>query len=215
VSESLSPQPRTALQQRVSGAILEAAAKVLAADGDQASMLDVAAAAGVGRATVYRYFPSRQALLDELANVALEQAGERLSAAGLDRVPAAEAVSRAVRALVGIGDYFVVLERERVRPDEARLEAQIGARLRAVLERGQANGEIRDDVPASWLTEALLGLVVNILLAPRLLGAEDTIASITSLFLDGCAGPGSGTRATEVPEPVPPSLPSEGGGSNE
>jgi TetR/AcrR family transcriptional repressor of mexCD-oprJ operon len=188
VSTSPPPSPRTALQERVAAAILEAAAKVLAAGGDQASMLDVAAAAGVGRATVYRYFPSRQALLDNLADVALEEAGERLSAAGLDRVPAAEAVSRAVRALVGVGDYFVVLERERVRPDSARLEAQIGARLRAVLERGQASGEIRDDIPASWLTEALLGLVVNILLAPRLLGAEDTIAAITSLFLEGCTG---------------------------
>ena len=182
---------------------------MLAADGDQASMLDVAAAAGVGRATVYRYFPSRQALLDELADVALEQAGERLAAANLDTVPSGEAISRAVRALVAVGDYFVVLERERVRPDPARLEAQIGARLRGVLERGQAKGEVRDDVPASWLTEALLGLVVNILVAPRLLGAEDTVAAITSLFLNGCAGPGSGKRATEGP----PSLREEGGSS--
>ena len=108
-----SPPARTALQQRVSAAILEAAAKVLAAQGDQASMLDIAAAAGVGRATVYRYFPTRQALLDELAGVALERAGERLSAAGLDRVPAREGISRAVRALVAVGEYFVVLERER------------------------------------------------------------------------------------------------------
>jgi TetR/AcrR family transcriptional repressor of mexCD-oprJ operon len=182
---------------------------VLAADGDQASMLDVAAAAGVGRATVYRYLPSRQVLLDELADVALEQAGQRLDAAGLDRVPAAEAISRAVRALVAVGDYFVVLERERVRPDPERLEAQIGARLRAVLERGQATGEIRDDVPASWLTEALLGLVVNILLAPRVLGPEDTIAAIASLFLNGCARSESGMRETEVP----PSLRAEEGGN--
>ena len=209
MSEISSPT-RTALQQRVSAAILEAAAKVLAADGEQASMLDVAAAAGVGRATVYRYFPSRQVLLDELADVALERAGERLMAASLDRVPPSEAISRAVRALVDVGDYFVVLERERVRPDAARLEEQIGARLRAVLERGQTTGEIRDDVPASWLTEALLGLVVNILVAPRLLGVEDTIAAITSLFLDGCAGPGSGKRATERPLTVPGE-----GGSND
>jgi TetR/AcrR family transcriptional repressor of mexCD-oprJ operon len=202
---------RTALQQRVSAAILEAAAKVLAADGDQASMLDVAAAAGVGRATVYRYFPSRQALLDELADVALDRAGERLAAASLDRVPVAEAISRAVRALLDVGDYFVVLERERVRPDPTRLETQVGARLRAILERGQANGEIRDDVPASWLTEALLGLVVNILLAPRLLGSEDTIAAITSLFLDGCAGRGSGNRGGEGR----PSLPQGEGGTSE
>ena len=90
-----------------------------------------------------------------------------------------------------------MLERERVRPDPQRLEAEIGAPLRALLERGQTTGEIRPDVPARWLTEALLGLVVNILLAPRLLGTEDTIAAVTSLFLDGCAGPGSGNRTAD------------------
>jgi TetR/AcrR family transcriptional regulator, mexCD-oprJ operon repressor len=211
VSTSPSSARRSALQQRVSAAILEAAAKVLAAEGEQASMLDVAAAAGVGRATVYRYFPSRQALLDALADVALEHAGERLAAASLDRVPSAEAISRAVRALVAVGDYFVVLERERVRPDPERLETQVAAPLRAVLERGQASQEIRDDVPASWLTEALLGLVVNILVAPRVLGLEDTIAAITSLFLDGCARERSGTRRDEGLEPLGPALQAEGG----
>jgi TetR/AcrR family transcriptional repressor of mexCD-oprJ operon len=209
VSTSPSPLPRTALQERVSAAILEAAAKVLSAQGDQASMLDIAAAAGVGRATVYRYFPSRQALLDELARVAVERAGERLSAAGLDRVSAAEGISRAVRALVAVGEYFVVLERERVRPDPARLEEQVGAPLRALLEHGQTTGEIRGDVPASWLTEALLGLVVTILLAPRVLGAEDTIAAITSLFLEGCTGRGSGTREVDHSNAVT-SRPQEG-----
>ncbi len=47
-------QPASSLQQRVSGTILEAAAQVLARHGEQASMSDVAEAAGVARATVYR-----------------------------------------------------------------------------------------------------------------------------------------------------------------
>src|ERR687884_1655109 len=75
------PRRRQALQERVAAAILEAAARVLATGGEQASMNDVAAAAGVARATLYRYFPSRQALLDELARVAAEEAGARLASA--------------------------------------------------------------------------------------------------------------------------------------
>ena len=43
---------QTTLHARVSAAILEAAAAVLAERGEQASMADVAAAAGMARATV-------------------------------------------------------------------------------------------------------------------------------------------------------------------
>ncbi len=46
--------PRPALAERVSSAILEAAAGAPVDRGEQASMSDVAAAAGVARATVYR-----------------------------------------------------------------------------------------------------------------------------------------------------------------
>jgi AcrR family transcriptional regulator len=177
--------PRLTLQERVSAAILEAAAQVLAARGEAANMSDVAAAAGVGRATVYRYFPSREVLLDRLADLALTVAGERLASAGLEKVSVEEAVERSVRVLVGVGDYFTVLARERVRPDSAQLDKQLNAPLRALLERGQESGVIRGDVPAAWLTESLLGLVVSGLLARPPLGEEDAVAAVTSLFLDG------------------------------
>jgi Bacterial regulatory proteins, tetR family len=50
---------RPALQQRVAEAILDGAAEIFVLQGEQASMNDVAEAAGVARATVYRYFPNR------------------------------------------------------------------------------------------------------------------------------------------------------------
>jgi TetR/AcrR family transcriptional repressor of mexCD-oprJ operon len=178
--------PRSALQERVSAAILEAAAEVLATDGEAASMNDVATAAGVGRATVYRYFPSREALLDRLADLALARAGDRLHAAGLPGVSVEEGLNRAVRVLVGVGDYFVVLARERVRPDPVQLEQRLWAPLRALLERGQETGVIRTDVPVSWLSDSLLSLAVSVLLARPARGEEDAVAAITSLFLDGC-----------------------------
>jgi AcrR family transcriptional regulator len=148
-------------------------------------MSDVAAAAGVGRATVYRYFPSRDVLLGELADLALTTAGDRLVAAGLANVPVEEGLTRGVRVLLGVGDYFVVLARERVRPDAAQLEQRLLAPLRALIGRGQGTGVIRTDVPVSWLTDSLLSLVVTVLLARPQLGDEDAVAVITSLFLDG------------------------------
>jgi AcrR family transcriptional regulator len=187
------PAPRLTLQERVSAAILEAAAQVLADRGEAASMSDVANAAGVGRATVYRYFPSREALLDRLADHALTVAAERLAAAGLEKVAVEEGVARAVRVLIGVGDYFTVLARERVRPDTTQLDRRLNAPLRSLLERGQESGIIRADVPVAWLTESLLGLVVSVLLARPPLGQEDAVAAVTSLFLDG-------SRARSAPQ---------------
>lgn len=158
---------------------------MLAARGEQASMTDVAAAAGVARATVYRYFPSRQALLDELARLAVSDADARLVSARIDEVSPEEGVARAVRALVEVGDPFVVLVRERVRPDPEQFERGLAGPLRGLFERGQAGGDIRDDIPSSWLTESLLGLVVSVLSSVPQLGREDMIAAITGLFLDG------------------------------
>jgi TetR/AcrR family transcriptional regulator, mexCD-oprJ operon repressor len=184
--------PRPALRERVATAIVEAAAGVLAERGEQASMSDVAAAAGVARATVYRYFPNREALLEALGRVALEDIGDRLAAARLDGVAVGDALERAVRALVTVGDGFVVVARDRARPANAAFAERIAAPVRDLLARGQREGAIRDDVPAAWLAEALFGVVVNAIGSAPRLGTEDAIAAIASVFLDG-ARAGSGT----------------------
>ena len=178
-------QRQTTLRARVSSAILEAAATVLAERGEQASMADVAAAAGMARATVYRYFPNREALFEALGQLAVEEAGERLQAGRLDEVEVQEAFARAVRALVAVGDSFVVVSRESARPDPAAFERHVASPLRKLIERAQSLGEVRDDLPASWLMESLIGIVVSGLRMRPSLGVEDTVEGITSLFLDG------------------------------
>ena len=179
---------RQPLQQRIAGVILEAAARTLARGSGTASMHDVATEAGVARATLYRYFPSRQALVDEVGRLAASDAGTRLRSARLDQVPVEEGVARAVRALVEVGDLFIVLARERVRPDPDVFEDSLGAPLRGLVERGQESGSLRDDAPSAWLTESLVGLVVSVLSSSPAMGREDTIAITTSLFLEGAAG---------------------------
>jgi TetR/AcrR family transcriptional regulator, mexCD-oprJ operon repressor len=182
--------PRQALQERVAAAILEAAASVLLTRGEQASMTDVAAAAGVARATVYRYFPNRQSLLDELARLAVRSAAERLAAARIDEIPVPDGITRAVRALVEVGDLFVVVARERLRTEREQFERDVGGPLRALVERGQAAGDLRSDIPSAWLTDSLIGVVVGVVSSPLHHGQEDTIAAITSLYIDGARHPG-------------------------
>jgi len=182
--------PRPALQQRVAAAILDGAAQLFASGGEQASMNEVAEAAGVARATVYRYFPNREALLDELAQTAVRDVDMRLASARIDAVPPEEGVARAVRALVDVGNLFVVLARERPRSGADRFERGLVEPLRQLLERGQASGDIRDDITAARVTESLIGLIVGMLTSTPALGREDMTATITGLFLDGARARG-------------------------
>jgi len=94
-------------------------------------------------------------------------------------------VGRGVRALGEVGEAFMVLARERVQPDAEQFEQSVGQPLRRLIERAQASSDLRGDVPATWLTDALVSLVVSVLRSRPATGREDTIARITTLFLDG------------------------------
>jgi TetR/AcrR family transcriptional repressor of mexCD-oprJ operon len=186
-----SNQPeRQPLQQRVAAAILDGAAHAFALQGDQANMNDVAAAAGVARATVYRYFPNREALLDELAQSAVRDVEERLTSARIDAVPPEEGIARAVRALLDAGDPFVLLVRLHPRSEPERFERSVMRPLRELFERGQADGDVRSDIPSARLAESLLGQIVGMFTSAPSLGREDMTAMITALFLDGARARG-------------------------
>ena len=148
------------------------------------------AAAGVARATVYRYFPNRQALLDELAHLAVEDAHARLESARIDEVGATEGVARAVRAFIEVGDSFVVHSRGPARPGREEFERKLAGPLRRLVENGQSSGEItrrRTELLADRVARRPRGQ--RACSEPRA-GREDTIAGITSLFLDGAGAGG-------------------------
>lgn len=180
--------PRQALHERVSEAILAAAARTFAAQGDRATLADVAVAAGVARATVYRYFPNRRRLLEEVARRAAEGARERLVRARVDEVPVDEGLTRAVRAFVDEGEAFVVLVRERGRLESNEFDRLVGAPLRRLLESGRSAGRIRADIAPEVLAESLLGMVAGVL-AHSPLGRDDAVASIRAAFLEGALLP--------------------------
>jgi hypothetical protein len=62
--------------------------------------------------------------------------------------------------------------------------------LRQLFERGQADGDVRDDISGARLTEALIGLIVGVVTSSPPLGREDMTATINGLFLDGARARG-------------------------
>src|SRR5436190_8149801 len=172
---------------RSKAAILDAAAQALSEHGGSTSMADVAAAAGVSRATLYRYYPDREALLDALASHALADAAARLADAGLERAPVDEAIERIVRALTAVGDRYTVLLGEQIEADPAEIERLVAAPMRVVFARGIESGLLRQDLSAEVLLELFGGtLVAALKLIQRgQLGLEEASAAAASVFLDG------------------------------
>jgi AcrR family transcriptional regulator len=175
---------RQALQQRVTQVILDGALKAFARSTD-ASMSDVAVEAGVARATVYRHFPSRDALIERLVERAGASASARLDAERIDDAPVEDAIRRTVRVLVELGDEVLFLDG--VWRDRSGGSRGVVDRVRRLIERGQSVAAIGSDVPAVWLAEALVGSVVAVMTSELRQGREDTVDGLTRLFLHGAA----------------------------
>jgi AcrR family transcriptional regulator len=184
MDSSLAHSPR---HDRTTTAILDAAAHVLAVDGTGASMTDVASAAGVGRATLYRYFETRESLLEALAADAVADAGARLADAGLSGVTVELAIERIVRAVIAVGERYSVIVREEILRDNEEVERLLGAPIRAVFVRGVETGVLRPDLPVEILLELLGGLLTSTikLVGQRRIGLEDAAAAVTEVFLEG------------------------------
>src|SRR6266540_1424629 len=179
----------TRAHDATAAAITHAAAQLVARHQDP-TVGAVAQATGVARCTVYRYFPTRQALLTAVLDQALLEADHHLTQANLAAVPVPEGLARAVRALVALGDDFLVLARQRLLTGE-----DIPAFSPVVaLDRGRQAGDLRSDLPLSCQVEALYALVHACLRASELAaaGPEDISATALRLFLEGSKPPPTG-----------------------
>src|SRR4051794_14085970 len=93
---------RKAIGQRNREALLAAALDVLQQDPD-AGMNEIADGAGLGRATLYRHFPTREDLLKALRQRAREQGRAAMEAAMPEEGDPVDAIIRIVTALMEVG----------------------------------------------------------------------------------------------------------------
>jgi AcrR family transcriptional regulator len=154
---------RRADAERSVAAILDAAERVLAGR-PEAGIGEIATAAGLTRQTVYAHYRSRDALLQAVAERALQQTVAALDAAEPQRGPPAEALDRLVQAWWGaVARHARVLEGLAAAYPSAEaihvLHAPVLERLLGLVRRGQRSHEFDSDVPAGWLAVAFLGLM--------------------------------------------------------
>lgn len=142
--------------------ILEAAAAVLGRT-PRATLDDVAVAAGVGRATLYRHFAGRDDLVEAVYVGALDTVAAALRGAELERGDVEDAFDRALVAVLREEDAYRVLARGPMPDLDPELEARFDAALDPVLalaRRGAAEGVVDPALPAMWVADAWSALAL-------------------------------------------------------
>ena len=150
-------------------AILAAAVRRLNTDA-RASMADLAAAAGVGRATLHRHFSTRDELLHELGTRSLNRWEQSMAEAGVPEAIAsgdARRIEACIRDVLSryLADYdefgFALTDADlRVAPDLVARTEELAWQETALLAAGQKAGLLRSDLDPRWLSSAVYGILV-------------------------------------------------------
>jgi AcrR family transcriptional regulator len=145
--------------------LLEAAARAFATEGAEATLNGIARDAGVGIATLFRHFPTREALVEAAYSNSLEHV---CSAA--DALVASTDSHTAARAWFGkLLDYLSQKQgmadtlRALVADDlDSRVNSldRVVAAVQVLLDAGKADGLLRDDVAAVDVVASISGIAL-------------------------------------------------------
>lgn len=173
--------------------VLEAAKAVFSAGGPDASLDAVARYAGVGIGTLYRHFPTREALYEAVYRREVEYLADLAERLKTEATP-----TEALRLWMRSNVEFVATKKGMsaalalAMHNTSELSAYSFERLTqavgALLERAVAAGEIRGDVSAEDLLRALVGICY----LQNQPGWQPSVLRLVDVFVDGLILPSGG-----------------------
>jgi len=186
---------RRADAQRSIAAILEAAVSALSRN-PEASVSEIAKAAGVGRVTLYGHFPNRVDLVEAALASAIEKGHAALDSVDLTGDPR-QALARLIDSswlLVNRSRSLLLAAQGVLPPGRIRiLHAGPVERVEGLVKRGRDEGVFRSDLSTPWLVGVLHSVMHNAadeINAGRL-DSEKASAFITATVLAAFTPPGS------------------------
>jgi len=155
-------KPQRADARRNREKILAAAAAVLAERGLETQVEDIARRAGVGVGTVYRHFPTKDALVAALAESHFERLADTVEAAldddGDPWEVFAAAIRRAAEPAAADVAWCEIMGRPIVSDGARRAQQRLGRATAALIERAQAQGAMRADASVEDVRTIMCGL---------------------------------------------------------
>jgi AcrR family transcriptional regulator len=166
--------------------VLEAAKVVFSAGGADASLDAVARRAGVGIGTLYRHFPTREALYEAVYRREVEQLGD-LAERLVNEAKPVDALRRWLRSNVefvatkkGMSAALALAAQGSPELKSYSLD-RLSKAVGVILDRGVATGEIRSDVSPEDLIRALVGMCY----VHDQAGWQSTVLRLLDVFVDG------------------------------
>jgi AcrR family transcriptional regulator len=179
--------PRRTDARRNRERLVAAATAVFAETGVDAPLDNIARRAGVGNATMYRNFPTREALLEAVLHGVHEELGRHAEEL-LDATPADQAFFRWLQMFVDYTQSYLGLPEPimaTMRDEESALSASCRA-MRAMatrlLNRAQDAGEVRRDINAADICAHALGIAWA---TQQVANSHEQTARLLSVLMDG------------------------------
>src|SRR5271170_5565104 len=171
--------------------VLEAAKVIFSAGGADASLEAVARAAGVGIGTLYRHFPTREALFEAVYRREVQQLADLAERLKKEEAQPVEALRQWMRSNVRFvatkKGMSAALALAAYKPSDLFSYSfdQLTRAVGGLLDRAIAAGEIREDISPEDLIRALVGMCYM----HDQPGWQKSVLRLVDVFIDGlCNG---------------------------